>query len=341
VTIGNNVYAQENIDGTSEWEDNYRPSGGASLNFTFPINFNQHPREYMDAAITNLFYLNNVIHDILYLYGFDEVSGNFQENNLGRGGNENDAVQANAQDGAGMNNANFATPVDGERPRMRMYLWNTETPFLDGDLDNSIIMHEYGHGVSNRLTGGPMNVGCLPSGQSGGMGEGWSDWLGIWLMQNTTHTRSSVFPMGEYVVNGGIRHFPYDGLDLADSGNPQMLEYIDRPDCRTSVHCMGSVWAQILWNVYFEMIDSRGFSTDFHYGSSGNNIAMQNVLDGMKLQPCRPDFCDARDAILQADEINNNGVNVCAMWRGFANRGMGPNANCVNIANDFSLPDEC
>ena len=36
----------------------------------------------------------------------------------------------------------------------------------DGDLDNGIIAHEYGHGVSIRLTGGPSNVGCLSLAQS-------------------------------------------------------------------------------------------------------------------------------------------------------------------------------
>ena len=56
---------------------------------------------------------------MFYLYGFTEAAGNFQENNFGKGGVGNDAVQANAQDGAGYNGANFATPPDGARPRMR------------------------------------------------------------------------------------------------------------------------------------------------------------------------------------------------------------------------------
>jgi extracellular elastinolytic metalloproteinase len=56
-------------------------------------------------------------------YGFDELAGNFQQHNFGRGGAENDAVIANAQDGSGFNNANFMTPPDGQNGRMRMYLW--------------------------------------------------------------------------------------------------------------------------------------------------------------------------------------------------------------------------
>jgi hypothetical protein len=41
---------------------------------------------YIDTATTNLFlYMNNVMHDVWYQYGFDEAGGNFQANNYGRG----------------------------------------------------------------------------------------------------------------------------------------------------------------------------------------------------------------------------------------------------------------
>jgi hypothetical protein len=70
------------------------------------------------VAVQNLFYLNNVVHDTLYRYGFNEVTGNFQVNNFGKGGAGNDPVNAEAQDGSGTDNANFATPADGSSPRM-------------------------------------------------------------------------------------------------------------------------------------------------------------------------------------------------------------------------------
>ena len=161
------------------------PGGGEDLDFVFEFDEEADPTEdpTLSAAVTNLFYWHNIVHDIFYLNGFDEVSGNFQENNFELGGLGDDGVQANAQDGAGFNNANFATPADGSRPRCRMYLWNAWTPFRDGDFDSGIIIHEIGHGVSNRLTGGPTVTGCLPGGQSGGMGEGWSDWWAIALQQ--------------------------------------------------------------------------------------------------------------------------------------------------------------
>ena len=75
------------------------------------------------VAVQNLFYLNNVIHDILYGYGFDEAAGNFQVTNFSGAGAGRDPVQAEAQDGSGTDNANFATPPDGRKPRMQMYLW--------------------------------------------------------------------------------------------------------------------------------------------------------------------------------------------------------------------------
>ena len=63
----------------------------------------------------NLFYLNNAIHDILYRHGFDEAAGNFQIDNFGNGGEGDDPVRAEAQDGGGTDNANFATPPDGSQ----------------------------------------------------------------------------------------------------------------------------------------------------------------------------------------------------------------------------------
>src|SRR5690606_13414908 len=104
--------------------------GGESLAFDFPIDFEQQPVTYQDAAITNLFYWNNIIHDVLYQYGFAEVSCNFQVNNFGNGGAGNDPVRAEAQDGSGTNNANLATPPDGQQPRMQMFEWTAPPQFV-------------------------------------------------------------------------------------------------------------------------------------------------------------------------------------------------------------------
>ncbi|MCB0762793.1 MAG: M36 family metallopeptidase, partial [Flavobacteriales bacterium] len=177
ITRGNNVYASEDQDANNV--PGFSPDGGATLDFDFPINFANAPSTYQSAAITNLFYWNNIVHDVLYNYGFDEASGNFQENNYGNGGAGNDYVNADALDGSGTNNANFGTPPDGSNPRMQMYVWTQTSPSRTSDLDNGVIIHEYGHGVSNRLTGGPNTTSCL--GNQEQMGEGWSDYLALML----------------------------------------------------------------------------------------------------------------------------------------------------------------
>ena len=113
ITRGNNVLAQEDANGNDG--TGYSPDGGATLDFDFPINLSQEPVNYQDAALTNLFYWNNMMHDVWYQYGFDDVSGNFQENNYGRGGAGGDYVLADGQDGIGTNNANFGVARDEHR----------------------------------------------------------------------------------------------------------------------------------------------------------------------------------------------------------------------------------
>jgi extracellular elastinolytic metalloproteinase len=112
-TRGNNVNAQDDVDANNS--GGFRPSGGAGLDFLFAHYPAQPPSSSLSAAITNLFYWNNVLHDVHYRYGFDEVSGNFQATNRGLGGAGGDPVQADAQDGSAFNNANFslAVPLPG------------------------------------------------------------------------------------------------------------------------------------------------------------------------------------------------------------------------------------
>ena len=357
ITRGNNVIARDDIDNNNS--GGASPDGGSSLTFDFPFNFNAAPQEMLPAATTNLFYWNNIMHDVYYQYGFDEASGNFQDNNYGNGGSDDDFVDAQAQDGGGTNNANFATPPDGGNPRMQMYLWNappgnaltidgslagdylgvpanfgaplpedtpivgqlaltldddqgaSEDPYdacddllngpdldgaiavirrgecqfgfkilaaqnqgaiaviivnnvpgapitmapgevgdqvtitsimisqadgeaiiaallsgeqiqgslsngtsyqLDGDVDNGIIAHEYGHGISNRLTGGRFNTGCLQNQEQ--MGEGWSDWFGLMLTLKQGDQPQDIRGIGTYATGqatdgGGIREAPY------------------------------------------------------------------------------------------------------------------------------------
>jgi len=323
VTKGNNVDSYE--DGNNS---GYQPEGGALLNFTgFPFSeIYTNANQYEDAAISNLFYWNNIIHDLLYTYGFDELGGNFQENNYGNGGAGSDSVNAEAQDGSGTCNANFGTPPDGSNPTMQMYICGDK----DGDFDNLVIVHEFSHGISNRLTGGPANTGCL--GNSEQMGEGWSDFYGVLMTIEPGDLGTDARGVGTYLfgqgVNGpGIRPFPYSTDFAVD---PQTYNSIIGA---AVPHGVGSVWATIMWEVTWELIGAHGYDSDFYNFTgdvnldAGNIQAFALVTEGMKLQPCSPGFVDGRDAILAADAAIYGGANECLLWDAFARRGLGFSAS--------------
>ena len=121
VSRGNNVFAQEDTD--ADDAGGLRPDGAAGLDFSSLFDPTLQPGNYIDASVTNLFYWNNILHDVLYQYGFDEPAGNFQSNNYGKGGAAGDPVQADSQDGSAIDNAQFGTPPDGFDPRMEMFRW--------------------------------------------------------------------------------------------------------------------------------------------------------------------------------------------------------------------------
>ncbi|KAA9338251.1 T9SS type A sorting domain-containing protein [Hymenobacter busanensis] len=475
-TRGNNVAAYDDVARTNA-PGNYAASQtpAPALSFAYTPNPTAAPSTSANrnAAIVNLFYWNNIVHDALYQYGFTEAAGNFQNDNLGRGGSGADYVKAEAQDGGGTNNANFDTPPDGVSGRMQMFLWspadtplmietptsiagsyqmaegafstnnrlanvgpvsgqvvlytdagsnpvtslgcashagaslagkialiyrgstcgfaakvknaqlagaaavimvnnvggaiitmggtdNTVTipavmvsqddgaliagqlaagvqvtlsrpsptaPQMDGDLDNGIIVHEYGHGVSNRLTGGPSNSSCLNNAEQGG--EGWSDYLA--LMLNTDWTNTPLTdgprprPVGNYAdgqpANGlGIRRYAYS---TSLTTNP--LTYANVAATPES-HAIGEIWCAALWDMTWNIIQQHGRIEPNLFngaGNGGNNVALNLVMQGMKLQPCQPGFLDARDAILAADSLLYQGQYHCSIWRAFARRGMG------------------
>jgi hypothetical protein len=326
ITRGNNVWAKEDIANDNETTIGFSPDGGATLDFDFPINLANAPNTYQSAAITNLYYWNSVMHDVLYGYGFNDPSGNFQQNNYGRGGTGNDYVLADALDGSGTNNANFATPAEGTRPRMQMFVWTYTAPNRTSDLDNGVIAHEYGHGVSNRLVGGPANVNCLTNAEQ--MGEGWSDYLALMVTLKAGDTGPTPRGIGTYVVGqptnaGGIRPAPYS-TDFAVNG----YTYASTNNTALTVpHGMGFVWCTILWEMTWDLIGVYGLDPNVYTGTGGNNIAFRLVVEAMKLTPCNPGFVQGRDAILLADQNLYGGANQTTLWAAFARRGLGSGAN--------------
>lgn len=482
----------------------YSPDGTSALVFDFPYNGTfQAPTSYIDAATTNLFYMNNIMHDVWYQYGFNEANGNFQKDNYGKGGTINingDAVWSDAQDGStkatpDLNNANFSTPADGSRPRMQMYLWTvgpstlplyinspsdisgpregrnnafspgnvpipiapnmiqanlvlyddgsadagqtdnadacgpavnaaalagkiavirrslaeasggtpcafaekvknaqnagavaaivvnnvpgiismsgadatitipaisvtqevgealiarikTETvngklqldspPFVnsDGDLDNGIISHEYGHGISTRLAGGPNNSGCL--GNYEAMGEGWSDWFGLMMQIKTGDVGTTPVPLATFVLsqpnNGpGLRQYPYTtnmSVNPLTFGDTNIAIPTDPADTSYR-YVMGEFWATTLWDLTWAYINKYGFNSDIYAASSlaGNNRVMKLILDAIKLQPCSPSIIDGRNAIIAADQATTGGADFCLITEVFRRRGLGINAS--------------
>ena len=197
---------------------------------------------------------------------------------------------------------------------------------VDGDFDNGIIAHEYGHGISNRLTGGRLQAGCLSNAEQ--MGEGWSDFFTLITTakesDRTTPRGVGTFAEKDDIDGRGLRPFPYS-TDL--SINP--LTYQDASQLSIP-HGLGSVWCTMLWDLYWAMADEHGFDADVKYGTGGNNMAIALVMEGMRQQACRPGFVDGRDGILAADRLLFNGDNQCLIWNVFARRGLGFNADQGN-----------
>jgi hypothetical protein len=357
-TWGNNVDAHTDRN-ADDIADLPRPQGSPFRVFDFPMNLTtQDPTNYSSAAVVQLFYLCNWYHDQLYALGFTEAAGNFQSNNFARGGLGNDAVQADAQDGSGVNNANFSTPPDGSAGRMQMFIFSGPSPRRDGDLDAEIVFHEHTHGLSWRLVGGGQALGDT---QSDGLGEGWSDFYGLSLLSQAGDDVNGVYAAGGYAtfrLSGsmtnyyfGIRRYPYT-TDM--SKNPLTFKDIDPVQASThtgvprspiigntanEVHNEGEVWCITLWEVHANLVNKYGWAI-------GNQLALQLVTDGMKLTVAHPNFLQARDSILQADLVDSGGTNRNELWAAFAKRGMGFSATSpassttTGLQESFDLPDD-
>ncbi len=197
--------------------------------------------------------------------------------------------------------------------------------FLDGGFDNGIVAHEYGHGVSNRLTGGPnKSFSCLQNGEQ--MGEGWSDWLTLVTTLKQSDVPKLRRGVGTYVERQpnegtGIRRYPYS-TDF--TVNPSTFATVAE---NPAVHALGAVWATMLWDLHWALVERYGFDADWRNTRSGNGRAIQLVMDGMKMQPCNPGFIDGRNAILLANKMSFQGADTCLISEIFARRGLGFFAN--------------
>ncbi|MFP2957837.1 myxosortase-dependent M36 family metallopeptidase [Myxococcus sp. 1LA] len=433
--------------------------------------------EQMKAAVVNLFFLNNFLHDWYYDAGFDEASGNAQMQNFGRGGLEGDPLRVEGQDYNGRNNANMATPADGTSPRMQMYVFdglpllevtapaalarsyvNAEslfgaqeytldapvrvlaptgrtlgcTPFeagtfdghvalldrgtcdfttkalnaqnagaiavivanvnagegplymsgddaritvpaasisretadlwkaevaanastlqvhmhrskdldRDGTLDNTIIAHEWGHYISNRLIG---NANGLTNNQGRSMGEGWADVHALLMMvREGDDPARGAYAVGGYVSGGGggdgyyygVRRAPYaTAPSLAQSrnaltfrhianGNPlptsHPLAYGQSGLGNSAVHSSGEVWASMLWECYVSLLQAHPFQ-------EAQDRMKRYLVAGYKATPVSPTFLEARDALLAVTAASDP-ADYLRFLQAFAKRGAGMGA---------------
>ncbi|MEP7341798.1 MAG: M36 family metallopeptidase, partial [Acidobacteriota bacterium] len=332
------TFASNNTDAYLDRDANNQPDDSPRLiigdsNFSFPMDFTQQPTtsDNQKAALANLFYWTNRYHDILYKFGFNEAAGNYQKDNFGLGGTANDAVRAEAQDGSGTNNANFSTSnADGSTGRMQMYLFTGGSIQRDGDLEQSIVLHELSHGLSTRLV---RNLGFA---QGGGMGEGWSDYFGLVLLRSESDDLDGSYPVGGFAVNdytNGIRRFPY-----STSSTVYPLNFGDISKS-TEVHNVGEIWCNTLLEMRAALIRKLGYQ-------EGQRQSLQLVVDGMKLAASSPTFVDARNGIMLADKVNNGGTNQCTLWQAFSKRGLGPSASTLDARDsapqqEFDMPASC
>jgi len=328
------------------------------------------------GAVIQMFYAMNRYHDELYKRGFTEPARNFQALNFGRGGVEADRVSAEGQDSSGTNNANFATPADGGRGRMQMYLWTGPTPDYDGTGDAEVIYHEVTHGTSNRLHGNGSGLGN----QGGMMGEGWSDWYAETMLAEPTDPINGIYTTGGYatylIATGftanyyyGIRRFPRAPIAFVGPNgkphNPFTFGYINA-GCDTligtttsnpppnsayprgpigttgscaQVHNAGEIWSSALWEVRSIFVTRLGFA-------AGTERVLQVVTDGMKLAPLNPMMLQERDAIIAAaaalPAAPEASADVQDVREGFRRRGFGFSASTQSstaVTEAFDFPN--
>jgi uncharacterized repeat protein (TIGR01451 family) len=301
------------------------PQGGNPNAGTSPTD-----TQFQRGAVTHLFYLTNWYHDRLASFGFTPAAGNFEGT---------DPVLAEVQDGAGTNNANFATPPDGSSGRMQMFIFDFPTPERDGSLDAEIVLHELTHGTSNRLIG---DGNGLIWDAGGGMGEGWSDFYALSLLNNTpTDDPNGKYASGAYATyqlagltdnyTYGIRRFPYstdntvnpltwadvDDITYDESGGIPSSPLGFGFNGAFEVHNIGEIWANSLWEVRSRVIAAAGSVP------VGNDLMLQIVTEALMMTPINPSFEDARDALIDADCAFHACAEEASIWGGFADRGLG------------------
>jgi large repetitive protein len=205
----------------------------------------------------------------------------------------------------------------------------------DGDLDNGVVAHEWGHYLHHRLA----DCGAL---QCAGMSEGWGDFNALMMMVREDDNREGVYAMAPYALNDGvtpdvayfgIRRFPYsrdrtkNDLSFRHIGdeNPLPTTTPGFPGgANSEVHATGEIWATMMWEAFNVVADAHGV-----------NVARRRVSDyivgGLLMAPPDATFTEQRDAILAATSAFDTD-DMILIAAAFAGRGAGSCA--VSPSND-------
>ncbi|KAJ1339949.1 hypothetical protein BSLG_010769 [Batrachochytrium salamandrivorans] len=285
-----------------------------------PISPPETPKNLV-ASAANAFYVTNTFHDTLYQYGFTESAGNFQEKNFGKGGKEGDSISIDIQSSDETDNAAFYTPPDGQYGVLYLHRYTATKPNRDSALDNTMLAHELAHGLSGRLTGGAHKSRCMEDVQSKGLSEGYSDMMALIFTEEIDDERNTRRVIGGYVKGDskGLRKYPYTtNIDV----NPLTYKDVVGEEQR---HALGTIWATMLFEVYWNFVDAYEFSANLHDATQkkGNIMFLQILVGTLMLQPCNPTFESARHAMLAADYAYYGGVHKHLINKGFAKRGLG------------------
>jgi extracellular elastinolytic metalloproteinase len=332
-----------------------------------PAVFTSPEQNDIDAAIANLNAMHNRMHDWSYFLGFTEQTWNLQWHNYGRGEDELDYEQGNAQAGGivggppqflARDNANQITPDDGQAPITNMYLWQPiaggfYAPCVDGDYDMSVIGHEYAHAITNRMIGGPdEGIGGF---QGGAMGESWSDLNAMEYLNEYSFVPiadENPYAVGPYATGNkqtAIRNYGMNNspLNYSDIGYDMVCNLLQTGACAgiTQVHADGEIWSATNFDIRAALNGRYGAGDAALQASCadgltpvtqcpGNRRWVQLMYDSYLLMPTPPTMLDARDAMLAADVLRFNSANQDLIWNAFARRGFGQFASTVN-SNDF------
>ncbi|MGH8476787.1 MAG: M36 family metallopeptidase, partial [Methylococcales bacterium] len=187
-------------------------------------------------------------------------------------------------------------------------------------------MHEYAHGLTNRLVGGPANSLALIAQQSGAMGEGWSDFYAL------SYSGDNV--AGEYSTGNaatGIRDVAYtatNGRNLGQYGNISGPFSVSDGNqiFVPAVHADGEIWASLLADVRRALITA---------GLTSRQVE-RLVTEALFFTPPNSSMVEAAKALILADVSLNGGGHVCDLWNVLKGRGFGKHA-ANNDVNPFSL----